>query len=235
MHRDQIPSVADLRLDYTQNVLLTADPNPWVQFQQWFAEACAAPIREPNAMTLATVDAQGCPDARIVLLKGFDSDGLQFFTNMTSAKGQQLAHCPQAALVFWWEVLERQVRFRGTVTPLPAAASDAYFRQRPRASQLGAWASPQSQIISDRTVLEERFAQLAQEYADREIPRPPFWGGGIACAPTPSSFGRVVPLDSTTALPTPCNPMAPGSNTAWLPRQMFAVNSSLPVALVKTI
>ncbi|WP_448380333.1 pyridoxamine 5'-phosphate oxidase [Gloeomargarita sp.] len=177
MNREPVRAVADLRREYTQNVLLTADPDPWVQFQQWFEEACAAPIREPNAMTLATVDAQGCPDARIVLLKGFDAQGLQFFTNMNSAKGQQLAHCPQAALVFWWEPLERQVRFRGTVTPLPAAASDAYFQQRPRDSQLGAWASPQSQVIPDRSALEERFAQLAQEYADREIPRPPFWGG----------------------------------------------------------
>ncbi|MEN9272737.1 MAG: pyridoxamine 5'-phosphate oxidase [Gloeomargarita sp. DG02_4_bins_56] len=173
MNRD----VADLRLNYTQNALLTADPDPWVQFQQWFAEACAAPIREPNAMTLATVDAQGHPDARIVLLKGFDPQGLQFFTNMNSAKGRELAQQPQAALVFWWEPLERQVRFRGEVTPLPPELSDAYFRQRPRDSQLGAWASPQSQVIPNREVLEQRFAQLAQEYAEREIPRPPHWGG----------------------------------------------------------
>ncbi|APB33735.1 pyridoxamine 5'-phosphate oxidase [Gloeomargarita lithophora Alchichica-D10] len=173
MNRD----VADLRLNYTQNVLVTADPDPWVQFQQWFTDACTAPIREPNAMTLATVDAQGYPAARIVLMKGFDAQGIRFFTNMTSTKGQELAHHPQAALVFWWEPLERQVRFRGEVTPLPTELSDAYFRQRPRNSQLGAWASPQSQEIPHRELLEERFAQLEREYSNREIPRPPHWGG----------------------------------------------------------
>ncbi len=171
------PDVADLRLNYTQDALLSADPDPWIQFQGWFGDACAAPIREPNAMTLATVDAQGHPDARIVLLKGFDPQGLQFFTNMTSAKGRELAQHPQAALVFWWEPLERQVRFRGGVTPLPEELSDAYFQQRPRHSQLGAWASPQSQVIPHRELLEQRFAELEREYADREIPRPPHWGG----------------------------------------------------------
>ncbi len=173
MNRD----VADLRRNYNQDTLLTADPDPWVQFQRWFADACAAPIREPNAMTLATVDRQGDPNARIVLLKGFDQQGLQFFTNMTSAKGQELAHHPHAALVFWWEPLERQVRFRGSVVPLPVELSDAYFRQRPRESQLGAWTSPQSQVIPHRETLEQRFAELAQAYADRDIPRPPHWGG----------------------------------------------------------
>ncbi|MEN9208091.1 MAG: pyridoxamine 5'-phosphate oxidase [Gloeomargarita sp. GMQP_bins_120] len=169
--------VANLRLDYNRDTLLTADPDPWVQFERWFAEACAAPIREPNAMTLATVDEQGHPDARVVLLKGFDRDGLQFYTNLTSRKGRDLTHCPYGALVFWWEPLERQVRFRGPVTLLSADECDAYFRQRPRASQIGAWTSPQSQEIPDRQVLEDRFAQLVRQYDGQDIPRPPYWGG----------------------------------------------------------
>jgi pyridoxamine 5'-phosphate oxidase len=146
-------------------------------FSTWFAEAKDAGLYEPNAMTLATADAAGRPTARIVLLKGLDARGFCFFTNYASRKGQELAANPQAALLFWWGLLERQIRIEGRVEKLSAAESDAYFQSRPRGAQLGAWASPQSQVIPDRQILEDRLAQLEAEYAHAEPPRPPHWGG----------------------------------------------------------
>jgi pyridoxamine 5'-phosphate oxidase len=172
-------SVADLRQNYTQAGLLedNAHPDPFVQFQQWLEDAIAAEVIEPNAMTLATVTAEGKPDARIVLLKGCDRQGFTFFTNYDSAKGKQLLHNPWGALVFWWGALERPVRIEGRVEKVTPQESDEYFQVRPLASRLGAWTSPQSQVIASRQVLEERFAQLQDEYPDENVPRPPQWGG----------------------------------------------------------
>ncbi len=172
-------SIADLRQDYRLQALNEADvsPDPFQQFQSWFDQAIAAQVPEPNAMTLATADAQGIPSARIVLLKGFDQRGFVFFTNYESQKGQELAQNPYAALVFWWAALERQVRITGRVEPVSAQESDAYFHSRPIGSQLGAWASAQSQRIPDRQVLEQRLQELTLQYQEQTIPRPVHWGG----------------------------------------------------------
>jgi pyridoxamine 5'-phosphate oxidase len=128
-------------------------------------------------MTLATATTDGRPSARVVLLKGVDADGFVFFTNYTSHKGYQIDANPWAALVFWWDVLERQVRVEGTVLRVGPEASDAYFQSRPRGSRLGAWASPQSQPITDRDVLERNLADMEARFAEQEVPRPPHWGG----------------------------------------------------------
>lgn len=172
-------SVADLRQNYTRAGLSEADaaPNPFQQFSIWFAEAVSAQIIEPNAMTLATVDAEGNPSARMVLLKGFDDRGFVFYTNYESCKGEQLKSNPSAALVFWWAELERQVRIEGKVERVSDRESDEYFHSRPRNSQLGAWVSRQSEVIDSREVLEKRLAQLEREYADKNLPRPSHWGG----------------------------------------------------------
>lgn len=172
-------SVADLRKNYTQAGLLEeeADPNPWVQFKVWLEQAIAAELPEPNAMTLATASPEGQPFARMVLLKGFDEQGFVFFTNYNSQKGQQLTNNAQAALVFWWAELERQVRIEGRVESVSPQESDEYFTSRPLLSQLGAWASEQSTVIASRQVLEDRLQQLEQEYQEQVIPRPPHWGG----------------------------------------------------------
>lgn len=172
-------SIADLRKDYTRQGLSEAEVarDPFEQFQVWFEQALAAQVPEANAMTLATATAAGMPSARIVLLKGYDQQGFVFFTNYESHKGQELAQNPQAALVFWWAELERQVRVAGTVAKVSEQESDAYFYSRPTGSRLGAWASQQSQVISDREVLEHRLQALTQQYQDQEIPRPSHWGG----------------------------------------------------------
>ncbi|NJP10258.1 MAG: pyridoxamine 5'-phosphate oxidase [Leptolyngbyaceae cyanobacterium RU_5_1] len=173
------PSIADLRLNYTRQQLNEAnvDPNPIQQFQHWFTQALDANIIEPNAMTLATASKKGVPSARIVLLKGVDERGFVFYTNYESRKGQELAENPQAVLVFWWDVLERQVRIEGTVEKVSDQETEDYFHSRPRTSQLGAWASNQSRIISNREVLEQYWEELTRQYQDQEIPRPPHWGG----------------------------------------------------------
>jgi len=172
-------SIADLRQNYTLQALNEADvdPDPIRQFQRWLNQAIAAELPEPNAMTLATATRDGIPSARIVLLKGLDARGFAFYTNYESRKGQELADNPQAALVFLWTVLERQVRIEGQVEKVAAAETDAYFQSRPLASRLGAWASEQSRVIRDREVLEQRFAELKATYADETVPRPPHWGG----------------------------------------------------------
>lgn len=148
-------------------------------FRTLLTEATAAGDPEPTAMTLATADDDGRVSARIVLLKGVDADGFRFFTNYTSAKGAQIARQPQAALCFHWKTLREgvQVRVEGTVEPLPATDSDAYFATRPRLSQIGAWASLQSQTLPDRATFEQRVAHYEREFADRDVPRPPHWGG----------------------------------------------------------
>ncbi|MBD2073219.1 pyridoxamine 5'-phosphate oxidase [Phormidium sp. FACHB-592] len=172
-------SIADLRQNYTLQALNEADvdPDPIQQFQRWLDQAIAAELPEPNAMTLATATRDGIPSARIVLLKGLDARGFAFYTNYESRKGRELADNPQAALVFLWTVLERQVRIEGQVEKVTAAETDAYFQSRPLASRLGAWASEQSRVIRDREVLEKRFAELKATYADETVPRPPHWGG----------------------------------------------------------
>jgi pyridoxamine 5'-phosphate oxidase len=166
-------------LEYRRGRLLESevDSNPFVTFGEWYQGAQAAEIYEPNAMTLATVGAQGHPSARIVLLRKLDERGFCFFTNYESRKGHELADNPWAALLFWWGRLERQVRVEGQVERLSEAESDDYYHSRPLGSRLGAWASPQSQVIANRQFLEEQLAALEKEYADHAPPRPPFWGG----------------------------------------------------------
>jgi pyridoxamine 5'-phosphate oxidase len=171
--------IADLRRNYTQAGLAETDlhSEPIEQFKLWFRQAVAADLLEPNAMTLATVTAEGKPSARIVLLKDCDDRGLVFYTNYHSQKGIELQAHPHAALVFLWGELERQVRIEGKVELVAEIEATAYFHSRPRSSQLGAWASEQSAIIADRSVLETRLHQLEIAYLDREIPKPPHWGG----------------------------------------------------------
>jgi pyridoxamine 5'-phosphate oxidase len=168
-----------LREDYAGRPLDPTDcsADPIAQFRIWFDEAVAAKLPDVNAMTLATVDDRGRPSARIVLLKEVDARGFVFYTNYDSRKGRQLAAHPYAALVFFWEPLHRQVRIEGTVGRVSAEESDAYFASRPRGSQLGAIASPQSQPIADRAVLEQRVAALDATLAGASPPRPEHWGG----------------------------------------------------------
>ncbi len=151
--------------------------DPIRQFQLWFDEAIAAGWPMPDAMSLATVTPDGRPTARMVLLKQVDAEGFAFFTNYNSNKAKQLEINPYAALVFYWPQLERQVRVEGKVSKTPAEESAAYFKTRPRESQIGAWASPQSEVISAREVLEQRAHELAEQYCDREIDCPAHWGG----------------------------------------------------------
>lgn len=154
------------------------DPDPIVQVRLWLAAAERDErIRLAETMILATANAGGAPSARAVLLKGLDADGFVFFTNYESRKGIELAENPRAALVFLWDPQGRQVRVEGAVERLQAAASEAYFRTRPRGSRLGAWASPQSRVIPDREVLERRLEELGASWKDEEVPLPPFWGG----------------------------------------------------------
>ena len=195
-------AIADLRREYSLTGLRRMDleADPIVQFRKWFDQASGARasgrvrkffIRlykrlllasgaeslDLTAMTLATVDQQGRPSARVVLLKGVDQRGFLFFTNYESRKGRELAGNPQAALVFYWPDQERQVCIAGEVSQLLPAESDAYFRSRPRGSRLAAWASKQSATVKDRAALEEKWKQMETRYAGQEIPRPPFWGG----------------------------------------------------------
>ncbi|HEY8225689.1 MAG TPA: pyridoxamine 5'-phosphate oxidase [Pyrinomonadaceae bacterium] len=153
------------------------DRNPVTQFRRWFDDAIASGMKLPEAMTLATATRNGKPSARVVLLKGVDDDGFVFYTNYRSAKARDLDTNPQAALVFYWPQFDRQVRVEGTVERTSAEESRAYFATRPRESQIGAWASPQSEVISGRDVLETRAGELEQLYCDREVDCPEHWGG----------------------------------------------------------
>lgn len=172
-------SIADMRRNYTRDGLLEsqAADDPIVQFGTWFSQAVDVEPNEPNAMMLATVDADGQPHLRTLLLKGFDARGFVFFTNYQSAKGEQLLAHPHAAMTFWWHDLERQVRIEGAVEQVSAEESDSYYHSRPLGSRLGAWTSPQSQVISGREVLEQRLAAVEATYAEVEPPRPSHWGG----------------------------------------------------------
>lgn len=174
--------VADLREDYQAATLEMEDAlaNPIEQFNLWLSQAVQANVKEPNAMTLATVTASGRPAARIVLLKGVSDEGFSFYTNYTSNKGKEMAHAPYAALVFSWLELEQQIRIEGRVERLPKETSTAYFQSRPKGSQIGAWASPQSQVIPNRIVLEQQVTALQEKYNAVEVlPRPEHWGGYI--------------------------------------------------------
>ncbi len=153
------------------------DPDPIPRFRAWLDDAVTAGLPEPTAMALATASPDGVPSNRMVLLKGVDDEGFTFFTNYTSAKGQDLAANPRAALIFHWQPLGRQVRVTGTVRKLRGADSDAYFATRPLGSRLSAWASPQSEVITRREDLEQQVAELAQKWSDGNVPRPPNWGG----------------------------------------------------------
>lgn len=172
-------SVAELRREYTRAGLneTDVDADPIRQFGAWFEQALAAQLPEPNAMTLATVGADGLPSARIVLLKGYDAAGFVFHTNYESRKGKELAAHPFAALVFFWSELERQVRIEGKVERLPAAESDAYFQSRPLGSRLSAWASRQSEPVANRETLEQELEEMSQRFQGGDVLRPPFWGG----------------------------------------------------------
>ncbi|MFL5331466.1 MAG: pyridoxamine 5'-phosphate oxidase [Gemmataceae bacterium] len=171
-------TLAELREEYTHAGLTEADAgnDPFALFVKWFDQAIAAGVPEPNAMTLATATPEGRPSARILLLKGCDERGFTFFTNYDSRKGQDLATNPRAALVFHWVDLARQVRIEGSVSRISEMESDQYHASRPRGSRLGAWASPQSRVIPDRSFLESKLPDLEARYPT-EIPRPPYWGG----------------------------------------------------------
>jgi pyridoxamine 5'-phosphate oxidase len=203
-------SIADLRREYNLTGLRRKDLNadPMVQFKHWFEQASGARVSgrirkffvnlykallllgrvdlaDMNAMTLATVDSCGQPSARTVLLKGLDPRGFIFYTNYQSRKGQELAQNSQAALVFYWPDLERQVSITGRVAQLPPAESDAYFQTRPHGSRIAAWASDQSHVVADRAALDRKWEQLEKQYLGQEVPRPPHWGGYIL---TPASI-----------------------------------------------
>jgi pyridoxamine 5'-phosphate oxidase len=176
-------SLADIRREYTAGGLRRADldANPVAQFQKWFAQAETALAKnqlDVNAATLATADKNGIPSARVVLLKGLDGRGFTFFTNYDSRKGRELAENPSAALVFYWQELERQVCVAGPVGKISRAESETYFKSRPRGSQLAAWASNQSEIVPDRAALEIKWRELEKKFPN-EVPLPPNWGGFV--------------------------------------------------------
>lgn len=172
-------SIADMRKDYSRQSLDASDVlrDPVAQFQKWFEEARQAALAEPNAMHLSTVNAEGKPAGRVVLLKGIEEGQFIFYTNYQSRKGQELAHTPWAALTFFWIELERQVRIEGKVSKVARQTSDSYFHSRPRGSQIGAWVSPQSEVITGRDFLENRQQTLEDQFAGQEVPLPEHWGG----------------------------------------------------------
>lgn len=172
-------NIEEIRTDYRLLELdeNQVDKNPLVQFSIWFEQAIQADLEEVNAMTLATVSANGAPNARIVLLKDLEDNGFVFYTNYQSNKGQELAANPNASLVFFWPALQRQVRINGLVKKVNPETSEKYFHSRPIGSQFGAWASPQSQVIPDRNVLEQNLQSVVEKYKDQIVPKPPHWGG----------------------------------------------------------
>ncbi len=172
--------ISEIRKEYTMASLelKTIDKNPIAQFEKWFKEAMQAEVLEANAMTLSTVTEAGRPTARVVLLKGIEKNKFSFYTNYQSKKGKELEHNPACALTFFWPELERQVRIEGVSERLETAVSEAYFQSRPRGSQVGAWASPQSSIIKDREILEARVKEIEKRFEGKEIlPKPHQWGG----------------------------------------------------------
>ncbi len=173
-------SLAEIRKEYTKASLdiTSTDKNPIQQFEKWFDEATTAKVLEPNAMTLSTISDSGRPSGRIVLLKGIEENRFLFYTNYQSQKGKELENHPACALTFFWPELERQVRIEGFAERLPEAVSETYFKSRPRGSQIGAWASPQSSIIQDRSLLEARAKELEKKFEGQAtLPKPKQWGG----------------------------------------------------------
>lgn len=169
-----------LRIDYNSNKSLTKDEiqkNPFLQFAQWFQFATDQQIRDVNAFVLSTVNAKNCPTSRVVLMRDFDEQGFVFFTNYLSNKVQDLKFNNAGSINFFWSELERQVRIEGRIEKVTDAESDAYFDSRPKSSQIGAWASPQSNIIPNRDYLDQRVAELEKKYADQKVDRPKHWGG----------------------------------------------------------
>ena len=174
--------LASRRADYESAGLDVGDvdPNPMAQWQQWYDQASLSGCVEPNAFVLSTVDPEGWPQSRYLLARGADQRGFAFFTNYESPKSAQLTREPRAAMLFTWLQLHRQVRVVGVTEELPESESDEYFASRPRGSQIGAWASPQSQVLPDRDSLEERVARVEETFANVEqIPRPAYWGGWL--------------------------------------------------------
>lgn len=171
--------LSELRLSYLKGGLVEADadPDPFRQFELWMNQAISLQLLEPNAMTLATADAAGRPNARTVLLKAFDPAGFVFYTSYESRKAREIADNPKVSLLFYWGPLERQVRITGTVSRVPVSESDEYFNARPIGHQLGAWASEQSSVIANRQVIDERLASVAKQFEPGPVPRPPNWGG----------------------------------------------------------
>jgi pyridoxamine 5'-phosphate oxidase len=171
--------IAALRRDYAMAALREADAHadPIRQFESWFADAVAAQVPEPNAMTLATATRDGVPSARIVLLKGVDAQGFVFYTDYRSRKAAELTENPLGALVFLWKEIERQVRITGSVSRVTVAESEAYYRSRPLGSRLGAWTSHQSAVIASRDELEARLREVTTRFVDGDVPLPPHWGG----------------------------------------------------------
>ena len=175
-----VKKISEIREDYREDGLLESEvhANPLKQFELWMQEAIDADIHQPNAMTLITsTSSDGVPSGRIVLLKEVNEEGFVFFTNYRSQKAMELEENPRASLVFLWLPQARQIRVDGIVKKTSADVSDAYFKTRPRGSQIGAWASAQSEVVVGRQELEERFAALEQQYVGREVPRPDHWGG----------------------------------------------------------
>lgn len=173
------PKLADMRVDYHLGHLREEDlcPNAFDQFQRWFEQACQAGLLEPNAMTLCTVDRDGRPTARTVLLKDWDRRGFVFFTNLESRKAAQIAENPHVALLLTWLPLQRQLAITGRAEKTPTSEVLAYFVKRPFASQLAAWASPQSRVISTRSLLEAKWEEMKRKFREGEVPLPSFWGG----------------------------------------------------------
>lgn len=179
--------IHDLRQDYTQAELNRDDlqDNPFQQFEVWFQQACKAEVPEPNAMVVATASAQGSPLVRTVLLKYFDQNGFVFFTNYESRKAHHISENPHVALLFLWLPLQRQIQITGTAKKISTTESLQYFATRPRGSQLGAWCSPQSSVLSSHQMLLMEFEKMKQKFLNHEVPLPSFWGGYRV---TPSSF-----------------------------------------------
>ncbi len=177
-------SIASIRKDYKLRSFLEsdADTNPFVQFTKWWDEAIESNIDEVNAMTLATANENGQPSARIVLLKGMNNNGFEFYTNYESNKAKQMLINNKVALVFFWKELERQIRIEGVVTKAPDAISDEYFMSRPAESRIGAWSSPQSSVIASREILEENVETNRKKFDNETVTRPSFWGGYIVTA-----------------------------------------------------
>jgi pyridoxamine 5'-phosphate oxidase len=179
MRENQPVTLASLREEYTLGGLAEADldADPVAMLRGWLDEAIKAGLHDPTAMVLSTVSATSRPSSRMVLLKGLAADGLVFFTNFSSRKGEELAGQPACSVVFPWHPLQRQVRVEGDASRLSDAENDAYFASRPRESQLGAWASPQSKVVASREQLDARYAEAVTRFGEGPITRPPYWGG----------------------------------------------------------